>query len=229
MAKRKTQYTVPFQADVQTVNAVVTSWLQANGFVHKEEDGFQYYVSDNMMTGARCFEYYFQGSQIVMFGYLLSPKKPFPLDNGIVGIAQTAPYVNMIKDLTQKILQLPKGSAPNAQINANPAVTLQQPVVGAEQTAAVAAAATSFNESEEKRNGTFAIAGFIASIVCFILLAVPNMLVGGLGYVLTFWFAIMGLKSKNKKGLAIAALVLVSIAFVLGIAKFILSLWIIAN
>lgn len=216
MASRKTQYVVPFQADVQTVNGVVVSWLQANGFVYTEKDGFKYYLANSMISGARCFEYYFQGNQLVLFGYLKTPKKPFALDNGLLGAAATTPYVSLIQELVRKISTLPPMSQAQAQAGGTVSNQMfQQPPMGTEQSAAVASAATSFDESAEKRNGNCALGAFIASLLCFLLAFTGNLYIGGLGYFLIYTFAIMGLKSKKRKGLAIAAIIVTSISVLL--------------
>gem|GEM_PF-4602322 len=225
MAKRKTQYLVPFQSDVQTVNGVVVSWLQANGFVQTTQDGYQFYLSNNMLTGVRCFEYYFQGNQLVILGYLVSPKKPFPLDNGIFGAANTMPYVSLIQELIRKVTSLPPMNGNPTQLSAAvPGQFLPQPPMDPAQGDVVAQAAAGFEEAAEKKNGNFAIAGFIASLLSFVLVFTGIIYVGGLGYLIIYGLSITGLKSKKKKGFAIAAIVITSISLILFILLFILAL-----
>ena len=225
MASRKTQYLVPFQSDVQTVNGVVASWLQANGFVQRTMDGYQYYLSENMMTGNRCFEYYFQGSQLIILGYLKTPKKPFALDQGLFGAASTVPYVNLIQELIRKVNSLP----PTSQNPAQPAGSMpgqfqpQSPVNPAQGSVVVEAAAD-FEEKAEKKNGNCAIGAFVASILSLLIAFSGIIYVGGLGYILLYAFAITGLKSKKKKGLAIAAIVITSFSLILFILLFILAI-----
>jgi hypothetical protein len=213
MADRKTQYSVHFKPDVQTVNGVVVAWLQANGFVYTEKDGYKYYLSNDMISGARCFEYSFEGDKLVIYGYLKSPQKPFALDNGLLGAMGTAPYANLIKELINKISSLPPMSMDQTQPNVSGMNSIpQQPVMGEQQNAVVAAAAQSFDDAAEKRNGYFAIGAFCASLLSILLFFSNTVAVGGLEYVIIFTIAIMGLKFRKKKGFSIAALIITSIS-----------------
>lgn len=224
MARRKTQYLVPFQSDVQTVNGVVASWLQANGFIQTTQDGYPFYLSNNMLTGVRCFEYCFQGNQLVIQGYLQSPKRPLALDSGIFGVAYTAPYANLIQELIRKVSALPPMSVNSPQTVIALGQFLPQPPMDPAQGDVVAQAAAGFEESAEKKNGNFAIAGFIASLLSFVLVFTGIIYVGGLGYLIIYGLSITGLKSKKKKGFAIAAIVITSISLILFILLFILAL-----
>ena len=207
MAARKTQYSVNLNADIQIVNGVILEWLSANGFQYMEKDGFKFYRSgDNMMTSARFFEYYFQGNQLLIYAYLKSPKKPFPLDNGMVGALQTTPYVNLISELISAINNLPvaSGQAGNVQYQTNQTVQYQQ--VGTQN---------AFQEQADKRNKNSAIGALALGILNF-LLAFGGLKLGVFVVVVAYVLAIQGLKAKQK-GIAIAALAVITLSLVLDI------------
>lgn len=190
MAKRKTQYIINFAADPTLVNQTIINWLNANKFVYKEKYDTKYYQSgDGVWTTARCFEYYFQGNQVVIYAYLKSPKKPFPLDNGIVGAANTTPYINLINQLVSAI----NGLSAAGQLGYEQQGYGQPTYAQAQQ---VQQANANFAADADKRNRNTAIGA--------LLLGILNVIILLTGYV--YWFvlicafilAIQGLQAKEK-------------------------------
>ena len=198
MAKRKTQYVVNFTADPTLVNQTIASWLSANKFAYKEKYDTKYYqAGDGFWTTAECFEYYFNGNQVIIYAYLKSPKKPFPLDNGMVGAANTTPYMNKIKQLISAIDGLSAvASSPYAQ---------QQGYGNESQIRQMQMMNQGFVDEADKRNRNMAIGGFVFGIL--------NVIIMFLGYI--YWILVVfgvilyvqGLQAKNKL-ISIASLVL---------------------
>ncbi len=203
MAKGKSQYVINFSADPQLVNQTVCNWLNENGFKYMEKYDCKFYrKGDGIWTTSRCFEYYIQGNQLTILAYLKTPKNPFSLNSGVVGAANTAPYLSLLSTLTDKINSLPPA---NMQYDGGYANNqyYQQPING--QTG------SDLKASAEK--------GAMAGSIVGICIGLLNILLGFAGYQLgVIWiilglvFAISGLKSDNKiLGISAVAIMVISI------------------
>ncbi len=239
MAKRKTQYTINFTADPQMVNAIVCDWLNQNGFQYVEKDGCKYYRSGSGMVGAiRCFEYYFQGNQLIILAYLKGPKNPFPLDNGMVGVVQTAPYVAIIEALTNAVCNA--GMVQNSQYNGQPQYNTQmqynqeaqyssQPQYNQPQAYQQMNTNTYNNVQTYDKNGNINNTSFAAQnderagkcATLAMWMGIGNLFVSLTGkvfgvfiLVVMFYLTFIGMKSSKRKT-AIAALVLSIIGAIL--------------
>lgn len=197
MAKRKTEYVVNFNADPNSVYQLVTNWLSANKFVLKEKYDTKFYQSgDGIFTTARCFEFYFQANQLIIYAYLRSPKNPFPLDNGMVGSLNTTPYINLINELINKINTLAPAGAYSYD---------QQGYIQMQQVN------SSISDEVDKRNRNTAIGAFALSII--------NVIILFLGYI--YWYLIIfayvlgvqGMKAKDKL-IAISSLIITTVVLV---------------
>lgn len=197
MAKRKTEYVVNFNADPNSVYQLVTNWLSANKFVLKEKYDTKFYQSgDGIFTTARCFEFYFQANQLIIYAYLRSPKNPFPLDNGMVGSLNTTPYINLINELINKINTLAPAGAYSYD---------QQGYIQMQQVN------SSITDEVDKRNRNTAIGAFALSII--------NVIILFLGYI--YWYLIIfayvlgvqGMKAKDKL-IAISSLIITTVVLV---------------
>ena len=214
MANRKTMYTVACIADLQMVNQTVMNWLSANGFEFVVKSGYKYYKSGNALISAcRCFEYYFQGNQLIIYAYLRSPNNPFPLDNGMVGVVQTAPYVSIIEQLVNAITGL------NGQ--------MQQP----QYQQAMGQGTPYYNENVQNNNGyattqtasyakpitnqnaTCASLSLFMSFACLFMGLMGN-LVSVFVIAITIYLGILGLKSE-KKTKSVIALAITGIGVIL--------------
>lgn len=192
MAKRKTQFVVSFNTDPKVVYQVVNNWLNANKFVYKEKYNTKYYQSgDGIWTTSRCFEYYFQGNQLIIYAYLKTPKNPFPLDNGMVGALNTTPYMNLINQLVETINNLnPVGQDVYNQQGYGQQMYPQPSYSQVQQ------ANSKIFEEADKRNRNTAIGALAVSIL--------NVLIMLLGYVywvvliIGFVLSVQGLQAKNK-------------------------------
>lgn len=196
MISRKTQFVVKFKATPFMVNQLITNWLNVNKYVLKEKYNTRYYqVGDGIWTTAECFEYYINGNQVIIYGYLKSPKKPFPLDNAGPGSANS-PYIKRITQLIALIEDLSDAASPYAQ---------QQGYAEESQLRRMEMINTNLKAEADKK-GLFISIG---ALVCGIL----NILILFRGYVLWYLVAagiglsLEGLKSRNKL-VSISALVL---------------------
>lgn len=215
MAKRKTQYVLQFQADPNAVNNIILSWLQTNGFKFKEKYDTKYYQSgDGIITTSRCFEYYFQGNQLTILAYLKTPKNPFPLDNGMVGVVNTMPYANLIQELMNTINNLSNQNVAYAQNfgGQNPSTVQMQ---GQQQY--TNQAISNFEAENDKRQGNCAIWGLVLGCLN-ILLCLAGYSFGLFVLFIAYYLASMGLKS-SKRGIAIAAIIIITCSLILFVMK----------
>ena len=196
MATRKTQFVVNFKADVAMVNQLITNWLNVNKYVLKEKYNTRYYqTGDGVWTTAECFEYYFNGNQVIIYGYLKSPKKPVPLDNAGRASANS-PYMKRITQLIALIEELSQTASPYAQ---------QQGYAQESQLRRMEMINNTMVAEADKKGLLLSI----GALVCGIL----NIIILFRGYVLWYLVAVgialsvEGLKSRNKL-ISISALVL---------------------
>lgn len=196
MVSRKTQFVVNFKGDPHNVYQLIMNWLKVNRYVYKEKYNTKYYqVGDGFWNTAEFFEYYFGENKVIIYAYLRSPKKPFPLDNAGAGSAGS-PYMKRIMQLVSAIEGLSAAASPYAQ---------QQGYAEESQRRQLEMINNNL-EAEADKKGLFISIG---ALVCGIL----NIVILFKGYVL--WYLIIagivlsleGLKSRNKL-ISICALVL---------------------
>ncbi len=227
MAKRKTTYTINFTADQMLVNNTVLSWLNVNGFQLVEKDNYKYYrAGNNMISAYRCFEYYIQGNQLTILAYLKNPKNPFPLDNGMVGVVQTAPYVSLIEELTNAIA----GLGMQAQIQYQQGYQQPQPQMQYQQNQYQQPqiynnvqtydkngnlVQTSFAAQNAERQGRCATWAFWMGLAS-VLIGFMGMAFGWFVIIVTYYLGVIGLKSP-KKNTAIAAIALTTIGTIIAV------------
>lgn len=193
MVSRKTQFVVDFKGDPSNVYQLIMNWLKVNKYVYKEKYNTKYYqLGDGFWNTAEYFEYYFGENKVVIYAYLKSPKKPYPIDNGGFG----SPYMKRIMQLVSAIEGLSAAASPYAQ---------QQGYAEESQRRQLELINSNLIEEADKK-GLFISIG---ALVCGIL----NIIILFRGYVV--WYLLIagivlsleGLKSKNKL-ISISSLVL---------------------
>ncbi|MBD5529533.1 MAG: hypothetical protein HDR02_14185 [Lachnospiraceae bacterium] len=217
MKKGKSTYQFPINVDPNLAQQTIMNWLGANGFDLKEKDGNYYYQYYDPVIGRRLFEFYIQPGMVTINAYLGKYKKPYLLDDSFAGSVPKSAYKTALAPLFQTLSSYnapvgadgsqPVGTDPNASYNAQPYVSggpAGQPVPGNYEDFTNAA-----NKSHEK----LAIWGFVLSIVG-LLLSFVGYTFGFLLYMLEFYFAACGIKTKNK-GFAIATFVLAGVSIVI--------------
>ena len=203
MAKRKTQYIIDYNADVQIVNATIQNWLSANGFIFYEKDGLKAYRAGDMFSGYRFFEYYFQGNKLLIYAYLKSMKKPFPLDNKFVGIAVTVPYVNKIEELANAINYL---SMQNSVLQQSNTTGLNNQVGNVYGT-------STFSEKKEKQSVTCAKTALYFGISSLVV-AISGFWITVLCIFMGYYMGYLGLNS-TKQNTAVVGMIINTIGLLL--------------
>ncbi|MDE5951693.1 MAG: hypothetical protein K2H12_08960, partial [Acetatifactor sp.] len=163
------------------------------------------------------FEYYIQPGMVTINAYLGKYKKPYLLDDSFAGSVPKSAYKTALAPLFQTLSSYnapvgadgsqPFGTDPNSPYNAQAYASggpAGQPVPGNYEDFTNAA-----NKSHEK----LAIWGFVISIIGLILSFVGYTF-GIVLYMLEFYFAACGIKTKNK-GFAIATFVLAGVSIVI--------------
>lgn len=222
----KTEY--KFECNKNVAENIIMQFLKANNY--KElvtKDGKKYYkYSDALVAGF--LEYEFQNDMVIIYAYIRSEKRPMALDNSLIAVMAKSHYKDIIQSLLKALSNpnaeiLEKKGGENMEENEK---KVEVPEVNKETEVKQETADTynQFAQESEKSKEGFAVAAFVISIVGLIL----SCFGWGLGVIiimLEYYFAIQGLKSK-KKGLAITAIVLASLALLINIISIIISIMI---
>lgn len=219
----KTEYRFPTQ-NAQEAEQIIQSWLSANNFQQMQEDNTTFYRGGDAMLGYRFFEYSVNDSQVVLYAYLGSVKKPRALAEGLAGAMAIIPYKNALEPLLASLSEVSTQSqqsfdAAPAPAPATPSVTTQpqpQPQPQPQNTYG------NFKQVADNKNGTYAEISFWISIV-MLLASFAGIAIGAIIVIFNYYLAVQGLKS-NKKGKAIAAIVMSSIAIFVIIIQLLIKL-----
>ena len=230
MKKGKSTYQFPFSVEPELVKQTIMNWLGANGFTLKEKDGNYYYEEYDPISGRRLFEYYIQPGMVTIHAYIGKYKKPYLLDDSFAGSIPKSAYKEMLAPLLQTLSGYNMPTGGNGQPGADPAAAAGAayqvpPNASAVTTAGGAQTVTGnyedFANAKSKSQEKLAIWGFVLSIIG-LLLSFVGYTFGLVLYMLEFYFAACGLKTK-KKGFAIATLVLAGISVVILLASIFLQ------
>lgn len=223
MEKGKSTYQFPFSVEPELVKQTIMNWLGANGFTLKEKDGNYYYEEYDPISGRRLFEYYIQPGMVTIYAYIGKYKKPYLLDDSFAGSIPKSAYKEMLAPLLQTLSGYNMPAGGNGQPGADPAAAAYQvqPNADAVSTSGGAQPGSGnyedFANAKSKSQEKLAVWGFVLSIIGF-LLSFAGYAFGLVLYMLEFYFAACGMKTK-KKGLAIATFVLAGISIVILLAS----------
>lgn len=205
MGKGKSVYTLNIAGRQEDVERIILNFLAVNKF---KMQGDHYYVfNDPMVYGYRGFEYNINGDVLTIYAHINKPSKPHNLDGSYAFVAKNA-YRSLLQSLITTIASgnvagtVASSTDPYAVQNAN--IQIQN----------------SFMNEQETKNGKLAVTSFIISLV-MLALSFLGIVAGALIIVLNYWMAAQGLKSK-KKGLAIATMIINTIAIVIGLCFYII-------
>lgn len=220
MAKRKTEYVMLFNANPADVNTIVVNWLRANGFTLMEKYNTKFYrKGDGFFTAYKCFEYQIMGNELKIWGYLKSPKKPFPLDNGYRGSFDTVPYANSIQELMQTVNGL---SNTNVNTLKNPEEGVQSGIsqVSVNQEY-INKSMESFAEDMDSKMGKLSNVALGISIFSLVL-SFFGVLIGIIFIGYGYYLGISTLKSSSKSK-SVISLVFLSLSLVIIVFEIIFS------
>lgn len=213
MKKGKSTYQFPINVDPELARQTIMNWLSANSFELKEKDGKYYYQYYDPVIGRRLLEYYIQPGMVTINAYLGKFTKPYLLDDSFAGSVPKSAYKSALDPLFKTLASY---NAPVGADGISPqSDPYSPPVYAAEgaQTQPAAGNYADFADAADKRNEKLAIWGFVISIIG-LLLSFVGYTYGVVLYMLEFYFAACGIKTR-KKGLAIATFVLAGISIVI--------------
>ena len=226
MKKGKSNFTFVVNAPEQEIHNLIQSFLSANGFCAKNENGVLYYQSFDAIWGNRFFEYYVQYNQVTILAYIGTYKKPLLLDNSFAGTAPKSAYKDVLNNLFNALNAMNANGGSNQWQQAGYATPdygvqgntmgQQAPAMGMNQQA------NQFTQQVDKSKEKMAIAGFIISIVG-LLLSCVGYTFGAIIIALEIYFAVQGLKT-SKKGFSIATFVICGVSVLVLIVEFALVL-----
>lgn len=234
MKKGKSTYTLQFKCDGNTIEQLMQSYISANGFTFTEKKGEQYFRAGDQMLGYRGLTYSITDQTITINAWLDGALGDFPLEQNSLNM-MAMNYRNSLSTLFQEIENLNGGNTMNnnvnnGQMNFDPntgqplnqnvgqqptgqpvnQMNIQQPQNNFSQT---------FKNENQKKQETMCEIGFWLSILG-LLGSFAGIMMGLLVYVMDFYFASQGLKTR-KRGKAIATIVLSIISILIVIIQLI--------
>lgn len=206
----RSNYRFQLNADMSQINSIVQSYLQTNGFKLIENNGEQIYKEGNEFSGYRGFKYFINGQTLDIEAWIIGLRNTnYKLEQGPMN-PYASRYRNSINVLFQELAKFNSNSSAST-FSQNNSQTVQSNVNEVSQ---------NFQNDVTKRQEQMCNIGFWLSIVGF-LCSFLGVTYGVIIYVLNFYFASQGLKTR-KKGKAIATIVL-SIISILIVILYILG------
>ena len=212
MKKGKSTYQFPITVDPNLAHQTIMNWLGANRFDLKEKNGQYYYEYYDPIVGRRLFEFYIQPGMVTINAYIGKFKKPYLLDDSFAGSVPKSAYKEALAPLFQTLSSY---NAPGGQPqgSGNPAAPYNAQSYPSDANGGAQSASGNYQDFANATNKSYekmAIIGFVISIVG-LLLSFVGYTFGVLLYILEFYFASCGIKTK-KKGFAIATFVLAGLS-----------------
>lgn len=228
MKKGKSTYTLQFMCDSNTVDQLMKNYISANGFVITEKKGEQYFRAGDQFMGYKGLTYSISGQTITINAWLDGALGDFPLEQNSHNM-MAMNYRNSINTLFQEIQKLnntgvnmnnnmnfdPNTGQPlnqninNNQMNFDP--NTGQPI---NQTN-VNQFAQTFQEETTKKQEKMCEIGFWLALFG-LLCSFMGVAYGVIIYILNFYFASQGLKTrKRKKAIATIVLSIISILVII--------------
>ncbi len=206
MNKGKTYYTFQFNVDPNLVNQMVMNWLLANQFQLTNKNGESFYLSKDMWYGKRGFQYSIVGNVLHIYAWTIGIGNTyFMLDAGGVNNMASVSYKNLLSLLFSKMNEL-NASVGVQTVNNNNMYT---------QGPHISQFTQEFQDKANQQKERMCTIGFVLSIIGF-LISLVGVAYGVIVYVLDFYFAAQGLKTR-KRSMAIATICLsiLSIAIII--------------
>ena len=213
MKKGKSTYQFPINVDPNVAHQTIMNWLGANSFELKQKDGQYYYQYSDPIVGKRLFEFYLQPGMVTINAYIGKYKKPYLLDDSFAGSVPKSAYKQILAPLFQTLSSYNVPGQPGDVSSAAPG---NGSPYGGAATGWPQPAPNDYGDfagSAEKTNEKLAIAGFVISIIG-LLLSFVGYTYGVLLYVLEFYFASRGIRSK-RRGFAIATYVVAGVSILI--------------
>lgn len=213
--------------DTQLALQLINSFLTTHKYTPQNTDGATWYLfNDPILTGKSGFEFSINGNEVEILAYIGTYKKPKPLDNGFVAAVAKQATLNKLQPLFNELHKLSGVGAPvQNTVDAQPVSAVQNTAptqaTPAQPTMAQSYTPANFEEQAKVGKNKFAIIAFVCSLISLVC-SCFGVAFGVIIQILIYYFAALGLKSE-KKGLAIAAIVINSCALVITILMIILT------
>ncbi|MCR5145146.1 MAG: DUF4190 domain-containing protein [Lachnospiraceae bacterium] len=246
MNKGKTNFTIQFNAEPETVNNIVQGWLQANKFTWQNKyNEDMYFFNDPVLYGKRGFQYKIENQTLYIYAWTIGlGNKFYMLDSGALNNMPGDSYKNILQSLFNQIsavggctqannayapndnMQANNAYAPNDNMQANnayaPNDNMQQnnayaPNNGYGQSVNSGDYAKQFQAKNDAKKEKMCKIGFILSIVGLVL-SIFGVIYGVIIYMLVFYLCAQGLKTESR-GKAIAGIVLAILSLVIAVIE----------
>lgn len=215
MKKGRSNYTLQFNCNQNTIEQLMQSYLNANGFTLKEKKGEQYFRAGDQMMGYRGLTYSISNQTITIYAWLDGVLGNFPLEQNNLNM-MAMNFRNSLSTLFQEISNLNNGgNNMNNNLNQNNNQTnfdaqtgqpINQNVNNQPIQNNTAQFAQTFQNENSKKQEKMCEIGFWLSILG-LLSSFGGIVMGIFVYIMDFYFASQGLKTR-KRGKAIATIVL---------------------
>lgn len=223
MNKGRSSYNFRLNGNSDKAEQLMQSYIKAKGFKLIEKKGEKYYRGgDIMVEGYRYFDYKISGDDLTVYAWLKGAFGDISIEQG--GIASiNMPIMNYRKSLTSLFQEIEKLSSENSEVstdNSNEENNREDNEENNEESTEVDNTSQNIDENKNnsnefsqkfedetvKKQEKLCEIGFWLSIVG-VVLSLLGITYGVIIYMLNFYFASQGLKTR-KRGKAIATIVL---------------------
>ena len=216
MSSGRSTYTFQMSCELESLNKLIQGYLQANGFILENKNNEQFYKAGDAMVGYKYFKYELSGQTLTLYAWLKSLFGEISVEQNSLNML-AMDYRNSLNKLFQEIANLNNlgknmnGNEQQNNINNIPQnQAVQQPVQNDPNQFV-----QTFQAETDKKKETMCEIGFWLSIVG-LLISFVGMSFGIIIYIMDFYFASQGLKTR-KKGKAITTIILSALSIVVTI------------
>ncbi|MBQ4583684.1 MAG: hypothetical protein IJA94_02220 [Bacilli bacterium] len=202
MKKGRSVYTFQLNCDPNLINNLIQSYIQSNQYKLQQEKGEQFYRAGDGIQGYKYFNYSIDRQYLTISAWFKGAFSEVPIEQNSLNVAAMS-YRNSLNTLFQEINKLNNGG-----INMNFDPKTGQPLNNSQQFGENNVnqfTQTFLNETTKKQEKMCEIGFWLSLFGLFCSLF--GVMYGILVYILNFYFAIQGLKTR-KKGKAIATILL---------------------
>lgn len=226
MNKGRSSYSFKLKGNIDKAEQLMQSYINANGFKLLEKKGEKYYRAGNIMVeGYRYFNYKISENELIVYAWLKGAFGDIGIEQG--GIANInmviMNYRKSLNTLFQEIEKLNSVNNEDSEDNSNDKANEGDGSINQikdESQNDKNNFAKTFQDETIKKQEKLCEIGFWLSILG-VVLSLLGITYGVIIYMLNFYFASQGLKTK-KRGKAIATIVLSIISIFIIICEIIL-------
>lgn len=221
MGKGRSNYSFTINVTADIINQLINSYLSANDFKLENKNGETYYKSGDALLGYKGFSYSINGQTLNISAWLIGALGDFPIEQNSLNMLAMN-YRNSLSTLFQQISNLNINqnnfmvNSVLANVNENIQTSNQeQQISNLDNNSQFT---EKFQAETNKKQELMCEIGFWISIAG-VFLAINGSTMGLFVYVIVFYFAYQGLKTrkktKAKASIILAILSLVIVIFTL--------------